>query len=151
MEPTKSFQLCLTLCNQWTKAHQSPLSMGILQAWILKWVAISFSRGSSWLRGWTHVSYVSCTGTQVLYHFTTKWSLGHVIWAPGSSCAWVVVTWTNKWSLKLKPFGVRLLSLAAKDILSNKTYIISLWQMKQWRLRGSKLPAQGHTLGKQRS
>ena len=37
-----------------TIAHQAPLSMGfILQARILEWVAISFSRGSSWPRDWT--------------------------------------------------------------------------------------------------
>ena len=31
----------------WTVASQAPLSMGILLAKILEWVAISFSRGSS--------------------------------------------------------------------------------------------------------
>ena len=31
----------------WTVACQAPLSMGILQARILEWVAVSFSRGSS--------------------------------------------------------------------------------------------------------
>ena len=31
----------------WTVAHQAPLSMGILQARILEWVAYPFSRGSS--------------------------------------------------------------------------------------------------------
>ena len=31
----------------------------ISQARILKWVAISFSRGSSWLRDWTHVSCIA--------------------------------------------------------------------------------------------
>ena len=31
----------------WTVAHQAPLSMGALQARILEWVAILFSRGSS--------------------------------------------------------------------------------------------------------
>ena len=31
----------------WTVAYQAPLSMGILQARILEWVAVSFSRGSS--------------------------------------------------------------------------------------------------------
>ena len=31
----------------WTVGHQAPLSMGILQARILEWVAIPFSRGSS--------------------------------------------------------------------------------------------------------
>ena len=31
----------------WTTAHQAPMSMGILQARMQEWVAISFSRGSS--------------------------------------------------------------------------------------------------------
>ena len=35
-----------SLPTPWTVAHQAPLSMGILQARILEWVAISFSRGS---------------------------------------------------------------------------------------------------------
>ena len=41
-------------------ACQAPLSIGILQARILEWVAISFSRGSSWPRDWIYVSYDSC-------------------------------------------------------------------------------------------
>ena len=32
---------------------------GILQARILEWVAISFSRGSSWPRDWTQVSCIA--------------------------------------------------------------------------------------------
>ena len=31
----------------WTVTHQAPLSMGISQARILEWIALSFSRGSS--------------------------------------------------------------------------------------------------------
>ena len=41
----------------------------ILQARILEWLAIPFSRGSSRPRDPTHVSYVSCTGRWVLYHY----------------------------------------------------------------------------------
>ena len=42
------------LGTQWTTvARQAPLSMGILQARILEWVAISSSRGSSWPRDQT--------------------------------------------------------------------------------------------------
>ena len=41
---------------------------GIFQASVLEWVAISCSRGSSWPRNQTHVSYVSCIGRRVLYH-----------------------------------------------------------------------------------
>ena len=40
----------------WTVAYQAPLSMGILQARILEWVAISFSRISSQPRVGTRVS-----------------------------------------------------------------------------------------------
>ena len=45
---------------------------GILQARILEWVAISFSRGSSQIRDWTHVF---CTVRQILYHWTTREAL----------------------------------------------------------------------------
>ena len=41
---------------------------GILHARILEWVAIPFSRGSSRPTDWTHISYISCVGPQVLYH-----------------------------------------------------------------------------------
>ena len=47
---------CLTL--SWTVAHQAPLSTGTLQT-RLKWVAISFSRGSSQARDQTQVSHIA--------------------------------------------------------------------------------------------
>ena len=40
-------QSCLTLVTLWMVARQAPLSMGILQARILEWVAMPCSRGSS--------------------------------------------------------------------------------------------------------
>ena len=43
----------------WTAARQAPLSMGILQARILEWVAMPFSRGSSQPRGRTQVSLIA--------------------------------------------------------------------------------------------
>ena len=49
---------------------------GISQARILEWVAISFSRGSSWPRDWTHIS---CIGRQVLYHWATWKACGKVL------------------------------------------------------------------------
>ena len=51
-------QLCQTLCNP---IDCSPLGVsvhGVLQARILEWVAISFSRGSSWPRDRTQVSCI---------------------------------------------------------------------------------------------
>ena len=44
---------------------------GIFQARIFEWFAISYSRGSSWPRAWTYVSFFSCTDGQILYHCTT--------------------------------------------------------------------------------
>ena len=52
-------QSCLTLVTPWTVACQAPLSMGILQARILEWVAIPFSRGFSQPRDWTQVSWIA--------------------------------------------------------------------------------------------
>ena len=45
---------------------------GILQTTTLEWVAISFSRGSSWSRDRARVSCVSCTGRWVLYHWASR-------------------------------------------------------------------------------
>ena len=42
----------------WTVACQAPLKMEILQARILDWVAMSFSRGSSQTRDLTQVSHI---------------------------------------------------------------------------------------------
>ena len=73
-------QLCLTLCNP---LDCSPLGFsvhGILQPRILEWVVIPSSRGYSQPRDWTHVSCISCIGSQGLYHHVTwktpdKWPL----------------------------------------------------------------------------
>ena len=43
----------------WIITRQAPLSMGILQAGILVWVTISFSRDSSQPRDWTQVSHIA--------------------------------------------------------------------------------------------
>ena len=64
----KSLQPCLTLCNSVDCGLPGSSVHGILQARILEWVAIPSSRGSSWPRDQTHISYISCIGRQVLYH-----------------------------------------------------------------------------------
>ena len=61
----KSLQSCLT-ATPWTVVLQAPLSMGILQARILEWVAVFSSRGSSQSGDQTCVSYVSCIGRWAL-------------------------------------------------------------------------------------
>ena len=65
---TKSLQSCLTLCDTVDCSSRSSSVQGILQARILEWIAIFFSRGSCRPRGRTCVSYVSYTGRRVLYY-----------------------------------------------------------------------------------
>ena len=52
-------QSCLTLCDPMDCSPPGSSVPGILQARILEWVAISFSRGSSQLRDQTHVSCIA--------------------------------------------------------------------------------------------
>ena len=59
-------KLCLTLCDPMDFSPPASSVHGILQARILQWVAMPFSRGSSWPRDWTHVF---CIGRWVLYHW----------------------------------------------------------------------------------
>ena len=72
----KLLQSCLTLCNPMDCSPLGSSVHGILQAWILEWVAVPFSRGSSWVRDGIHVSQASCTGKWVLYswrHLGSPW------------------------------------------------------------------------------
>ena len=56
--PSPSLRHEMCLCpTPWTVAHQALLSMGILQAQILEWVAMPSSRGSSPPRDRTQVSH----------------------------------------------------------------------------------------------
>ena len=64
-------QSCMTPCDPMDCSLSGSSVHRILQARIREWVAISFSRGSSWPRGQTRVSYISCIHRQILYCCTT--------------------------------------------------------------------------------
>ena len=79
-------------------AQEAPLSMGFSRQ-ELEWVAISSSRGSSWPRDHTHISYVSCTGRQVLYRWATSVEITtdnfkqeQMCWL---WCCWYCLLWTT--------------------------------------------------------
>ena len=61
-----SLQLCPTLCNAMNCSPPDSSVHGILQARILEWVAMPFSRDLPKDR--TCVSYISCLGRWILYH-----------------------------------------------------------------------------------
>ena len=52
-------QSCPTLCDPTDCSLPGSSIHGIFPARILEWVAVSFSRGSSWPRGWTQVLQVT--------------------------------------------------------------------------------------------
>ena len=78
----------------WTGAHQAPLSLGILQARILEWVARPSSRRSSQCRDQTQVS---CICRQILYHLSHQGSPRILEWVayPFSSGSSRPRNWTR--------------------------------------------------------
>ena len=58
-----------TLCDPMDCSMPGSFVHGISQGRTPEWVAISFSRGSSQPRNQTHIS---CTGSWILYHWTTR-------------------------------------------------------------------------------
>ena len=60
-------QSCPTLCDPTDCSPAGSSVRGILQLRTLEWVAISYSKGSSWSRDQTRVSCISCIGRWHLY------------------------------------------------------------------------------------
>ena len=88
------------LCNPMDCSPPGSSVHGIFQARILEWVVIPFSRGSSWPRDWTHVSWVSC----IAGGFFTTEPLGKSF-----SCAYwpfIYLIWSNVCSESLPKFSL---------------------------------------------
>ena len=64
-------QSCPTLATPMDYSPPGPFVRGIIQARILEWVAISFSKRSSWPRDQTHITFTSCIDRRILYDFAT--------------------------------------------------------------------------------
>ena len=62
----KLLQLFPTLCDPMDCSPPGSSVHGILQARVLEWIAMPSYRGSSQLREWTFVFYISCTGKHSL-------------------------------------------------------------------------------------
>ena len=79
-------QSCQTLCNPMDCSLPGPYVRGVLQARILEWAAISFSRRSSQTRD---QSQVSCISGRILHHWAPREALIFV-WQPSSACSLVL-------------------------------------------------------------
>ena len=89
-------QICLTLCNLIAVASQDPLSMGILQARILEWVAMHSSRGSSQPRDRTQV-------------FRTAGGTGMGMATHSNILAWRISMDRGAWWATVSPLSFHLL------------------------------------------
>ena len=84
----KVAQSCLTLCDPMDYTVH-----GILQARILEWVAVPFSRGSSQLRDWTQLSWIAG-------RFLTSW-VSHQ-GSPNQLTVKCIVSWASQVVLLVK-------------------------------------------------
>ena len=111
-------QLCPTLCNPMDYSLPGFHVHEIFQAGILQWVAISFSRGSTWPRDQTHIS---CGSWIEGKFFTTE--------PPGKLLCWVHHTKCQAgWSIKIANRNINNLRYADDTTLmaENKEGLKSL-------------------------
>ena len=83
----KSLHSCPTLCNPMDSSPPVSPVLRILQARILEWAAISFSRGSSWPRGQTWVSHIADSLFTIWATWATHLGMSKtkVCWNPGTT------------------------------------------------------------------
>ena len=86
-------QSCPTLCNPMDCSLPGSSLHGILQARVLEWVAISFSRGSSWPRDWTQVSRIpgkrfNLWATREAHQYIILSNLKYIFW-PSLVVVWI--------------------------------------------------------------
>ena len=113
----------LTLCDPLDCNLPSSSVHGIFQARILEWVAIPFSRGSSWPRDQTRISCVSC----IAGGFLTLWATGEAL------CQWYI---PFKRIILLPPIDCQLSSetfmpgerVGAEKISPKELRTLSFWE-----------------------
>ena len=127
----QSLSFVQLFCNPLDCSPPGSFVHGILQARILKWVAISSPRGSSWCIDWT---CISCTGQWILYHWAT-WEapiniIGENKISPLILSDWIC--WLNMFIIHLYFFGELLL------------YTFCNFHTRHWKLKVLKLFSRDH-------
>ena len=131
-----SLQSCPTLCDLMECSLPGTPVHGILQARILKWMAMPSSRGSSQPRDRTCISYVSCIGRWVLYHQCHLGSPHTSLCFPKSIHLKIWQTWTKQlavWVVKLKVLQKQFPITSYKPDGPNiQFYVYPLCFMEMW-------------------
>ena len=122
-------QSCLTFCNPVDCSPPGSSVHGILQAIILKWVALSFSRGSSQPRDQIQVSDTAC-------RFFTIWACVRVYtlkaMATHSSTLALQITWVEE--------PGRLQSMGSWRVRHDWVTSLSLFTFMHWRRKWQPTP-----------
>ena len=95
---------------------------GILQVGLLKWIAMPSSRGSSWPKYGTCVSYVSCIGSFIT---STTWT-----WVQMLNCFFCQISWVTDVSFSHRKFILNLDSM--QKILSGPNTVLYLSTDISW-------------------
>ena len=128
-------QLCLNLCDPMDCTLPGSSVHETRQPRILKWVAVSFSRESSWLRDRT---WTSCTAGRRLTIWSVTGHQRHWISWPRSSCAlwlwefgfWRQAAWVknfgcvSSWSHDLEQV------IHSKHSNNHSSYLLLLWRFE---------------------
>ena len=131
-------QLCLTLCDPTDCSLPGFSIHGIFQARILEWVAISFSRGSSWPRDRTQVSHIVDRYFYRLSHHYVEliWKISETGQDLGwGRCRTGFLEFSHVFTIVLHPEILPFLPSQVEGFLD---YILSCWT-KQTRNSGSKV------------
>ena len=120
-------QLCPTLCDPVDCSLPGSSVHGILQARILEWIVIPFSKGSSWPRDWT---WVPCIAGRFFTVWATrgalnqlKKSLNFLPWFTRSFLVWPLITFPTSCLVTFPIYPLWLRSLC----LSHYECIYVLW------------------------
>ena len=108
---------------------------GIFQIRILEWVVISYSRGSSWPRDWTHVSCISCIGQMdslLLHHLGTLLSsvLASIMPRASLDSGEVPALMIHRREKKMQLLGASVLHLSKIEARETSTHAVkakSVW------------------------
>ena len=120
-------QSCLTLCDPMDCSQPGSSVYGIFQARILEWVAISFSRGASWPRDWTQVSYIA--GRHLTVWATKRELLIKVVYPPMGLL--LIILASVLASLREVRLPPSLLGIGRSDYIS-KEWLPSPWKRLFW-------------------
>ena len=96
----------------------------ILQARMLEWIAIPFSRGSSQPRDWTQVS---CIGRWILYHWAT--------WEDRKYCPGIVDLENNIWKHLSRGVQSEILPYLQINKLILTCYCLTYFCYGKWQIR----------------